>query len=211
MYIWELHLAHDSIPGCLWRVALNWSTSNNCLGTVGDIDDNGPNYECNYTLPDGQNPTHVNSGEASIIFEVMATNGTVYNSSSTESAYLLSFEAIGMPYATNDKSGFNTSRLAAQESALWYCVLAYNVSVTSNALSQTIVDTWSKTSLTGDVPAFANMSSLMYVFTDIPTSQMRILQNSSYGVTQYSVMADQTGLTSIFTGTIFQGSIRVFS
>jgi len=65
-----------------------------------DVDtSHGSGSTCNYTLPDGQSIS-IGHGDRVNIFQIMVTEGAVYNASSTAIPYILNFEAIGMPFET---------------------------------------------------------------------------------------------------------------
>jgi hypothetical protein len=153
---------------------------------------------CNYTLPDGQSIS-VSDGDPVNMFQIMVTEGTFYNASSTTIPYFLNFEAIGMPFGTQF---WNDSLISAQECALWYCIQAYNISVTSNVLNQTIIDTWN-TIVPRSLGSFDGGDD--FTFTDMPP-YMNIHPNSSYFVNVLSWVAAKQTLESIFTGVVEAGA-----
>jgi hypothetical protein len=173
---------------------LNWTMAGDC-GPDADTS-LGSGSTCNYTLLDGQYIS-VGDGDPVNVFQIMETEGTVYNASSTTIPYILNFEAIGMPFGTRF---WNDSLISAQECALWYCIQAYNISVTSNVLNQTIIDTWNTI-----VPlSLSSNGGDNLIFTDIPP-HMNIHLNSSYFVNVLSWVAAKNTLDSIFTGVAAAG------
>lgn len=170
---------------------LNWSTSIGCFNNTFASE---TGTTCNYTLPDGQDITVFENGNATV-FEVLFTEGTFFNSSSITTPYILNVEAIGMPF---NQRTWNESLISAQECALWYCVQSYDINITNNVLSQTVIETWNTTA---PMPAIV-AANYNITFSGMPES-MNILPNS-----EYKVMDVSRNAASMFLGSVFKGQVN---
>lgn len=120
-------------------------------------------------------------------------NGVSYNVSSTTIPYILNFETIGMPYGA---PAWDASLISAQECALWYCIQAYKISVTSNQLDQRTIETWSQVTFPPD-PEGDDVNGTI-VSTDMPSS-MNVNRGATYFVGVNSWHGSQAGFQNIFS------------
>jgi hypothetical protein len=181
---------------------LTWTAPAGCLGNW-NPDQNST--KCNFTLPDGQHiAVRPPSQTATNVFQMMTTKGTHYNASSTTVRYFVNFEAIGMTF---ENIGWSNSLISASECALWYCVQAYNISMDSNVLNLTVIDTWNTIEDTSGQDISGNTH---YNFTNIP-KHFNTNLNSSYYVGENSFLAIQnflgfSGLAQAGGGYTFSGT-----
>lgn len=210
-------MSHLSAPcttgNCTWPItpslgvcgecrSLRWSAPENCTGST--YDPSG-DQSCIYTLPDNQT-LRVGKGDYVNIFQVSLSDGVAYNASSTTIPYILNIEAIGMPYGA---PAWDATLISAQECALWYCIQAYNTSVTSNQQDQKTVETWSQVTFPPD-PEGADINGTI-TFTVIPSS-MNVNRGVSYSVGVDSWHGAQAGFQNIFSqGVIQAGSGGTFN
>ncbi|KAG4417768.1 hypothetical protein IFR04_009056 [Cadophora malorum] len=211
------NMSHLSAPcttgNCTWPItpslgvcgecrSLRWSAPENCTGST--YDPSG-DQSCIYTLPDNQT-LRVGKGDYVNIFQVSLSDGVAYNASSTTIPYILNIEAIGMPYGA---PAWDATLISAQECALWYCIQAYNTSVTSNQQDQKTVETWSQVTFPPD-PEGADINGTI-TFTVIPSS-MNVNRGVSYSVGVNSWHGAQAGFQNIFSqGVIQAGSGGTFN
>jgi hypothetical protein len=77
-----------SLGICGSCTSLNWTMSGDC-GADPDTSSSNDSL-CNYTLPDGQS-LKIGYEDPINLFQVMRTEGTIYNASSTTIPYILNF------------------------------------------------------------------------------------------------------------------------
>ena len=174
----------------------------NATDTILDYDET----YCNYSLPSGTNFTSSRAnGVFGTIFHLSDlvsnnTQGDVYKQSIPSDSlgpyvslenktpdevgdvqlYTANFEAIYTPW---NSSGLGLSQIAsvdtqvfATECALWLCVQAYDVSVSSGRLSQSMVRSWSKAHYRGLQGDNFNVG-----FSDLP-AEFNVAPSSNYSV-----------------------------
>jgi hypothetical protein len=128
----------------------------------------------------------------------MQTNGTHYNYTNTSTVpYILNFQAVGMPFRYHE---WNYSLLSATECALWYCIQAYNTSVTSNILNQTIIDTWN----TVNPMTFGSDGNDNVTFANIP-EHFNLNPGSTYSLYDRSLLGAEQFLYGMFNGSAEAG------
>lgn len=167
------HLPASCTTGnCTWPITpslgvcgecqpLKWSAPENCTGSTYD---SSSDRSCIYTLPD-EKTLRVGKGDYANIFQVSLSDGVAYNASSTTIRYILNFEAIGMSYGT---PAWDATLISAQACELWYCIQAYNISITSNQQEQKTVETSSQVTFPPN-PEGTEINGTIS-FTDVPSS-----------------------------------------
>ncbi len=155
---------------------------------------------CHYKMPSGRvaNLTNFDVDDDGVGFQVMPSLGGVYNSRNTSILYLANFDLVGAPADHLAFSWPNSSTVAA-ECAMWFCVQAYDISITGSQQTQ-FMQNFSQvvnSSLSpDDTGLYGN-----YTFLDLP-AKMNPSPNSQYRVDYLAYAAIDSFLPSLFDGNV---------
>ncbi|PBP16377.1 hypothetical protein BUE80_DR012837, partial [Diplocarpon rosae] len=158
---------------------------------------------CQHTMPTGifsvprplrmQNP----------LFQVTAhqSGGARYNASSTDTAYVGVFDAIGVPWGEIVP---DPSRISATECSLWICAQAYHISSRNGVQTQITRGTWSRLrppsagSGAGTGPGNRTLAALPAGMNPAP--------DETFAIRDLALRAMQNGLRPALAGTIDGGA-----
>lgn len=139
------------------------------------------------------------------LFTVARSEGNIYSTSSTSTAYLGVFDAIGAPWGS---WYVDNSSMISTECALWACVQAYNISSSNAIQSHTTTGNWSEI-----LPELGSTGALQPVsyasvtgnrtFVTPPDSMNALPGN--YSIYGLSVVAISRGLSDAVEGTVWGG------
>ena len=147
-----------------------------------------PTQSCTYTMPSGGIATLSLDSSA---FQVMPSKGAFYNTSDSSMLYIANFDLIG--HATSW-----SSNIVAAECAMWFCVQAYDIKVTTTQQTQ-LSQNFSKVvgpSPETDYGVFSN-----YTFLNLPAG-MNQRYHSQFIVTSISASSYENFLKPLFNGTV---------
>ncbi len=163
--------------------------------------DGGPGI-CHYKMPSGgvANLTDFDVEDEGVGFQVMPSLGAVYNSRNTSILYLANFDLVGAPADSYASRWLNSSTVAA-ECAMWFCVQAYDISITGSQQTQFMqnfsqVVNSSQSIVDVDQSDYAN-----FTFLDLP-ARMNPSPNSQYRVDFLAYAAIGSFLPSLFDGNV---------
>ena len=128
-------------------------------------------------------------------FQVMQSKGAVYNSSDSSMLYISNFDLVGAP-GNSYEATWQPSDTVAAECAMWFCVQAYNISVTATKQIQSSQN-FSKLVKPHDIDTFLSN----YTFLDLP-AEMNQRQDSQFNITIISASSFMNFLNSMFSGNV---------
>ena len=128
-------------------------------------------------------------------FQVMPSLGAVYNSRNTSILYLANFDVVGTP-APNSNTNLST---VAAECAMWFCVQAYDISITGSQQTQ-FMRNFSQVGNSSNSVADQSYGA-NFTFLDLP-AKMNPRPNSQYRVDFMAYEAIGSFLYSSFDGNI---------
>lgn len=147
---------------------------------------------CTYSTESGTSVNlPANIGNAGIS-RVAPSNGTLHPMNSTDRAYFSVFDIMSV--TSIDGQTINTT---ANECALWFCMHAYEISVTDGQTNESQVGNWSDTKLEYG----SSSHGTQYRFIDIPGS-FNVNNRTTYAVSQDAITVLRTFMAALTSGTV---------
>ena len=198
---------------CTWPVTPSLAICGACSNTTYQrdcIDD----ATCNFSMPSGTQVTLQDGGSGGTGFAVFPSQGAKYKQNDTSILYIANFEMIGAEYSEAalvfDPS--NNTDVNAYECALWMCVQAYNVSMTTSRQAQVVTQNFSHIGNgfdTTDVtyPELATNATLVSnaTFASLPSDM-----NPAPDATNYSVGFSAYIALGDFTEKLLNGTVDIY-
>ena len=147
---------------------------------------------CSVTMPSGM-VANLSREEQGSAFQVMQSKGAAYSLSNSSMLYITNFDLVGAP-GNSYETAWSPSNTVAAECAMWSCVQAYDISVTTTQQTQ-FSQNFSKVVKPGvHADLFSN-----YTFLDLP-AEMNPGHNSQFNVTLINASLLRNFLASLFSG-----------
>ena len=182
---------------------------------------------CSYTMPSSSVATLFNFTNGPDIiggvgFEVIPSDGAVYNSSDRSRFYIANFDLFGAPASQM----YNDSRLkpwanastVASEYALWFCIQTINTSITNTQQKESVIGVYSSIARSGLEDVHSGLTDELSSLIDkrsVPTnvtfdtvdfndrwSNMRPKNSQDYGVRYFAAAA-----LSIYVSRAIKGNV----
>lgn len=215
--------ATDLLPACptgncTWPVVSSLAVCGECTDVSSDLDytedlTQSPYWAFNFTLPDGTQLVNNQSPVTTYRLIADAANtsypGLRYKSIEQDPAgYLMlaHFEIISQRDTTKLEHDWGLNETVAHECAMWFCIEAYNISMTNGQLNQTTIGQWSQID-PGSIPADGfddyRFSSSLFNFS-APPSEFNIPDGTTWGVGLHTLGDLKTYVDTFFPVSITQ-------
>ncbi|KAK4191790.1 hypothetical protein QBC35DRAFT_459828 [Podospora australis] len=178
---------------CSWPVVPTLGACGECVTLPTFLSCNKTMNTCTYSTASGTNLVNVNDDGERSIFKVAPVNGTVHSISSESRAYFSVFDLLSLTQ-TKDTEPVVT----ASECALWFCLQAYQISMSNGGQHQNLVGNYSTTTMSLTNSARRGE----YRFVNIPDHQLNTLNTTRYAVTHEAMLALREFMASITSGTV---------
>ncbi|TIC90812.1 hypothetical protein CH35J_011281 [Colletotrichum higginsianum] len=145
---------------------------------------------CQYSLPSGTTVDIGQNAPPTERFRTATVPGIYHRLNSTSQTYISVFDVLWVMKTRKE------TKTIAQECALWFCMMSYNITVTESRTSQTVTNVWNKTQ-------FATSNSAHndeYVFVDIPTD-MNVPHEARYSISRKALAALRRFVDPLVQGT----------
>lgn len=154
-------------------------------------------------MPSGTQVT-LQGGSEGNGFAVFPSQGAKYKQADTSMLYIANFEMIGAGYSESIGAFYPgvDADVNAYECAMWMCVQAYNVSMTTSRQSQVTTQNFSRV-VTGSLNTEAEGATSNITFAGLPTDMNPAPDATNYSVEYLASLALQDFTENLFNGTVF--------
>ncbi|OIW26081.1 hypothetical protein CONLIGDRAFT_717714 [Coniochaeta ligniaria NRRL 30616] len=176
---------------CSWPVIPTLAACGECGSLSVSSTCNETTQMCTYSTPSGTSlELPANPGDQGFS-KVAPSNGTKHPMSSADRAYFSVFDILTV---TSTGAIINTT---ANECALWFCLHAYDLSVSQGQSNSSLLGNWSTTKFEYG----SSTHGTQYRFLNIPAS-FNINNSTTYAVTQDAITVLRDFMASLTSGTV---------
>ena len=164
---------------------------------------------CLYTMPSGGAAFLGLNDRTAPQFQVMPSKGAAYNSSDPSMLYIANFDLIGLPdnlsYPLAFPGDWSPPSVVAAECAMWFCVQAYDINVTTTQQTQFSQNITKGVLQNSPKAVESNVSDpdewSNFTFPNLP-AEMNPCPDSQFNVTLVSALLLKEFFTSLFSGNV---------